>query len=67
MKERSKEHRIYVKGKLNNICMGEFTLMCNVTNLIKTYGKENVEVKNFKTPIKDPVLIKEKEEWLKTI
>lgn len=57
------EHRIYVNGKLVNICSNDFVLMNNVVNYRKRFGEENVEVKH----LTEIVMDKEKEEWLKSI
>jgi len=52
------EYRIYVKGKLVNIC-GSFALVGNVTTYDKKYGEDNVEIKHVKRIMDD-----EKREWL---
>lgn len=54
-----KENRIYLDGKLINICCSEFALMCNYTNYKEKYGdKVTLRIVN------SDVDIKEKEEWL---
>lgn len=54
-----KENRIYLDGKLINICCSEFALMCNYTNYKEKYG-DRVTLKRLDKVTND----KEKEEWL---
>lgn len=54
------ESRIYVDGKLVNICYNEYALMNNYASYLQKYGTERVVVKNLDVPIND----KEKREWL---
>lgn len=55
-----REHRIYIDGKLVNICHNEYALMCNVTSYRARAGKDKVEVKTFEEVTND----EEKEKWL---
>lgn len=55
----TRENRIYVDGKLVNICYNEYALMCNLTNYRKKYG-DRVTIKQTDTTIMD----EEKKEWL---
>jgi len=57
-----KENRIYLDGKLVNICRNEFVLMCNYNNYKNKYGDR------ITTRVVDSdVDIEEKEEWLKSL
>ena len=56
------EYRIYVKGKLVNICSGVYALYNNIEVYRNKYGIENVRINKVET-----VMDVEKEEWLKTI
>ena len=53
------EFRIYVNGKLINICSSDFALMNNISSYNSKYGKENVEVKHVERIMDD-----EKKEYL---
>ena len=57
-----KENRIYVDGKLVNVCHNEFVLMCNYTNYKKQYG-DKVTVKRLEEITND----EEKQEWLQSL
>jgi len=55
-----KENRIYLDGKLVNICCNEFALMCNYNSYKKKYGDR------ITTRVVDSDEdVEEKEEWLK--
>lgn len=55
-----KENRIYVDGKLVNVCHNEFVLMNNYTNYLKLYGGDRVTLKRLDEVTND----EEKQEWL---
>ena len=57
-----KENRIYVDGKLMNICYNEFALMNNLINYRKKY-RDLVTVKQLDKVTMD----KEKQEWLDSL
>ena len=57
-----KEYRIYLDGKLKNICYNQYALMCNVTSLLDKYGKDRVKVKEC-----NGEMDQEKREFLKSI
>ncbi|WP_436514035.1 hypothetical protein [Clostridium thermobutyricum] len=57
-----REYRIYLDGKLDNICCSDYALMCNTTSLINQYGKDRVEIKEC-----DDTLDEEKIEYLKKV
>lgn len=56
-----KEMRIYVDGKLVNICQNEYASMCNLMNYKQKYGKKVT------TKIIEICMDKEKRDWLDTI
>lgn len=56
---KSMEYRIYVNGKLENICQNDFALACNLSNYRSKYGKENVEFKRVES-----IMDNEKKRWL---
>ncbi|MGL6184839.1 MAG: hypothetical protein ACRC1T_05610 [Clostridium chrysemydis] len=57
---KQKEYRIYVDGKLENICCNQYVLMCNKINLDKRYGSDKVTIKTFNDVMDD----EEKRIWL---
>jgi len=59
---KSMEYRVYVNGKLINICQNDFVLGCNLINYRSKYGKENVEFKQVKATMDE-----EKKEYLKSV
>ena len=50
---KQKEYRIYVDGKLENICYNQYALMCNKVNLDKRYGSDRVTIKEFDDTVND--------------
>ena len=57
-----KEYRIYLDGKLKNICCNQYALMCNATRLLDCYGKDRVNIKEC-----DGDMDQEKREYLKEL
>lgn len=57
-----KENRIYLDGKLVNVCCNEFTLICNYTSYKKKYG-DSVTTR----VVDSNEDVEEKEEWLKIL
>lgn len=47
-----KENRIYLDGKLINICYNEYALMCNYTNLKEQYG-DRISLKRLDEVVND--------------
>lgn len=57
------ENRIYIDGKLVNICYNEYTLFCNYDTYVQKFGKKRVSLKRLKETTND----EEKQEWLKSL
>lgn len=57
------ENRIYVDGKLVNICYNEYALFNNYTNYIQKYGEDRVSLKRLEKATND----EEKREWLDSL
>lgn len=58
-----KENRVYVDGKLVNICYNEYALFCNMCNYINLYGKDRVVLKRLEQSVND----EEKKIWLENL
>ncbi|WP_125154394.1 hypothetical protein [Clostridium rectalis] len=58
-----KENRIYLDGRLINICYNEFALMNNFTSYVNKYGKDRITLKR----LDETVMDKEKKEWLDSL